>query len=116
MLNAGNALERRELTQTRVQLSKTEGVFQVVKFLQLGGKLGYHQQVYHPEVFGRIVVTTEDIGGGNEIGVSINRALSGQHGIILVDLERCPLELPEVIPESPPGLDAIKCAEEKNPK
>ena len=88
----------------------------MVEFLQLGGKLGYHQQVYHPEVFGRIIVTTENVGGGNEIGGSINGTLSGQHGIILVDLECCPLELPEVIPESPPGLDAIECAEENNPK
>ena len=87
-----------------------------MELVQLGGKVGCHQQVYHPEVFSRIIVTAEDIGGGDEIGGSINGALSSQHGIIFVDFESCPLGLSEVLPESPPGLDAIECAEEDNPK
>jgi len=111
-----NALKRGELTQARVQLSEPQGVFQVMKLLQLGGKLGYHQQVYHPEVFGRKVVTAEDAGGGDEIGATVNGILSVQHGIIFVDLECCPVELSEVTSESPPGIDAIECAEEDNPK
>ena len=88
----------------------------MLEFLQLGGKPGCHQQVYHPEVFDWIVVTTKDLGGGDEIRVSVNGAFSGQHGIILVDLERFPLELPEVIAESPPGPDAIECAKEDDAK
>jgi hypothetical protein len=84
----GNALEPGELTQARVQLDKPQGVFQVMEFLQLGGKLGCHQQVYHPEVFGRIVVAAEDIGGGHEISASVNCISGRQHGIIFVDFER----------------------------
>ena len=88
----------------------------MAEFLQLGRKCGYHQQVYHPKVFGRIVVTTEDIGGGDEIGGPINGTLGGQYGIILVNFECCPRWLSKVVPESPPGLDAIKRAKEDNPK
>ena len=86
------------------------------EFLEFGGKPGCHQQVYHSEVFGRIIVAAEDIGGGDKIGVPINGAFSNQRGIILVDVERFPLELPKVTSESLPGLDAVKRAEEDNPK
>lgn len=115
-MNVWNVLKRGELTQPWVQLSKPESVFQVLEFLQLSGKPGHHQQVYHPKVLGWVVVPAEDVGGGNEVGVPVNRTLRSQDGIILVDLERCPLKLPEVIAESSPGPDAIKRAKEDDAK
>ena len=88
----------------------------MMEFLEFGGKPGFHQQVYHPEVFRWIVVTTEDMGGGDEVGVPINGAFGNQRGIITVNVERCPLELTKVNSESPPGLDTVKRAKENNPK
>lgn len=61
-------------------------------------------------------MTTEGVGCGDEISRTVNGGFRDQHGIILVDFECCPLELSEVIPESSPGPDAIKCAEEDNAK
>ena len=115
-MSIGNVLKCGELAQARVQLSKLQGVFQVLEFLQLGGKPRCHQQVYHPEVFDRIILTTKDLGGGDEISVPVNGALSGQHGIVLVNVERFPLELSEAIAESPPSPDTIECAEEDDAK
>lgn len=113
---AGNVLERGELAHPRVQLSKRKGVFQMVKFLEFRGKFGCHQDVYQPEVFGRVVVTVEHLGSGDEIGVTINGAFGNQRRIIVVNVECFPLELTEVIPESLPGLDTVECAKEDNPK
>lgn len=88
----------------------------MVEFLKFDGKPRCHQQVYHPEVFGRIVVTTKGVGGGDEICVPINGAFGNQGGIIVVNVECGPLELSKVISESFPGLDAVERAEEDNPK
>ena len=61
-------------------------------------------------------MTAEDVGSGDEIGVAIDGTFGNKRGIIVVNVERRPLEFPKVTSEPPPGPDAVKRAKEDNPK